>query len=354
MGFHRAAGVLSLFGGLIALGLGQAQEFRPGPFERFDGTSWGGVELGVSTDGQLKRQFRTAKSPVRPEAIRLVTPRESGMTVDVLLNGRGDRAVAMAIRVEMAVMPSFDRWEALAGAGRRVFPWMAFEPWQGRLWADRGLLALQRGGQNVIFLYPASRETVGALPWGTAMPRMTAVADPGRGWNRRLQFSDVDVRVSISGQNRPRDCARDTEDRVEWRLEDAVRDFSRGGPVEYDLRGTGRYEVVISGGRFDNRGTATFTVTARVTGQTPYGTVEESVSDSARVGSGWYSSLVNLGIDAIGNLERAVELRMGRLRPPTPQEMTDRQWGELMKVVAGDLVTITDGPTERVTPKDKE
>ncbi len=115
----------------MALGLGQAQEFRPGPFERFDGTSWGGVELGASTDGQLKRQFRTAKSPVRPEAIRLVTPRESGMTVDVLLNGRGDRAVAMAIRVEMAVMPSFDRWEALAGAGRRVFPWMAYELGRG-------------------------------------------------------------------------------------------------------------------------------------------------------------------------------------------------------------------------------
>lgn len=97
---YRIAFLLVLVSALAPLAKSQA-EFTVPPLNEADGKSFGGIALGISTDESVKKQFKTSKGAVRPEALKLETAGNSPYRVNVLLDGRGKTAKAIGVRVDI-------------------------------------------------------------------------------------------------------------------------------------------------------------------------------------------------------------------------------------------------------------
>lgn len=295
--------------------------FTAPPIERFDGQGWGEIRFGQTTDAELKAKWATRKSPLRPEAIRLEA--QGGVVIDVLLDGRGGEAKAQGIRLALTSPPDLRRMGILYGDEPEVRYFKTrYEGKQLLVFPKSGVFCYHAPGEDttIWFLVRPDRLQEELQDTSTKPTALSPVPDPGAGWDRVGRYGFTDVDVSISGNNRPRGISRLTEDRVEWRLDDALRSFGERNRVRYTPGESGRYDIEINGGKWDSRGTADFSVSASLSVDTPYGRVTESVYDSERCGGSLESRLVNLGYGAIYELERKMGRRLANLGPPSPTE----------------------------------
>lgn len=291
------------------------------PIERFDGQAWGDIRFGQTTDAELKAKWQTRKSPLRPEAIRLEA--ENGIMVDVLLDGRGGDARAQGIRLALTAPPDLRRMGILYGDEPEVrYFTTRHEAKQLLVFPKAGVFCYHAPEEphTVWFLVRPDRLQAELENTSTKPTSIAPVPDPGKGWDRIGRYGFTDVDVYVSGSNRPRSISRLTEDRVEWRLDDALRSFGERNRVRYDPGDSGRYDIEINGDKWDTRGTAQFTVSATLTVDTPYGRISESTYDSERCGGNLESRLINLGYGAIYELERKMARRLANLGPPSPTE----------------------------------
>lgn len=291
----------------------------PPPLSQFDGQKWAGIVLGQTTDRELKSRFVTSSSPVRPEALRLRT--NGPYVVDVLMHGRGESAVAQAIRVEYQAEPIDPSrlglvWDEPA---RVRFAETRYTDWRIIAFPRRGVWLYATGEDAPRTAFLARPERVGAMLDGTTdKPSLFAkVEDPGADWNRSLEFGRADVDVIYSDVRSGRISAYGIENRIERELE-----YLRGN-VNYDPRSDGVVQVRLYASRADSRGYVTYTANVDAEFLTPYGWLRESSSQSARLGSGSYRVL-DLAFETIDDVLGDALRDARRLGPPTPAEMDER------------------------------
>lgn len=312
-------------------------QFVAPPIEEFNGYRWANIALGTSKDGDIKKLYNTAKSPFWPEALRL--PNAQGLNIDVLLDGRGENAVARAISVEFAQgQPSLERMTTVFGNEPNVFfPDERYLDWKLQVFEKQGVILVQRGPapvrtERALLVTPQALEALMASEMlSTRSTRIRTPEDPGRNWDREVTFGYVRVDVSISNDMRPSSCGRSTESNVEWRLEDAIEGFR--GDVYYDGRSDGEFTIRISGGKFDRNGAATFTVNGEIKVDTPYGRVSESYYDSRKVGNNFTNVLTDMGYDAAHSLRAEIRDRVRGLKPPSKEQLDDLAFKNLCRVL---------------------
>lgn len=309
---------------VIALSSGPPPErLSPQPLESFDGKSWSGLTLGGLTDGEIKKLYQTDRGAIRPEALKLLTVKDSGVRVDALLDGRGDKAVMRSIRLEYDVPLEIETLVRDLGEDPiAMYLPERNEDWRVLAFVDRGLLAVDLNGRvDTVFLCTPAQLGIALRDFVDRQSRVTTPVDPGRDWDRVVRYSDVEATVSL-GSSRPEWMNADWRRRLERRLEnsaEAVREPS----LRYTSSARGRLTIRATSDRFNSSGEANFTVSVSVKAATPYGEVEKSASRSRKLGESYERKITDLLDDAVDDLSRDVQYAVQRLGPP-PKEQSRR------------------------------
>lgn len=293
-----------------------ADRLEPKSLASFDGKSWSGLTLGALTDGDIKKQFQTEKGAIRPEALKLVTTKDSGVRVDALLDGRGDKAVMRAIRVEYDVPPTIS--SLTADLGEEPVPMYTRdrnEDWRVLAFVTKGVLAIDLGGRVDSFILCAPDQVGIALrDFGDRQSPVTEVQDPGRGWDRIIRFADTDSSVTI-GSNKPSWMDSDWRRRIGRRLENEAESI-RESYLRYGSSGAGEVSIRVSTERFSDGGEANFTVALSLTANTPYGRFTQSSSRSKKFRDNYERRIMDLFDDAVDELGSNVRYAVQKLGPP--------------------------------------
>lgn len=300
-----------------------AERLNPQPLATFDGKAWSGLTLGSLTDGDIKKLYQTDKGAVRPEALKLLTVKDSGVRVDALLDGRGDKAVMRAIRLEYDTPLDIETVVRDLGEDPvALYLPERNEDWRILAFVDRGILAVDLNGRFDTFFLCAPGQVGTALrDFSDRQSSVTAPVDPGRSWDRIVRFSDSDATVSL-GSSRPDWMNTDWRRRLERRLENAA-EAVREASLRYTSSANGRLTIRATSDRFNSSGEANFTVTVSVSAATPYGKLDKSASRSRKLGESYERKIIDLLEDAVEELSRDLQYAIQRLGPP-PKEQSRR------------------------------
>lgn len=300
---------------VICLSSPLADRLEPKPLSSFDGKSWAGLTIGNITDGGIKKQFQTEKGAVRPEGLKLVTTKDSGVRVDALLDGRGDKAVMRAIRVEYEVPLSIS--DLSRDLGENPIPMYTserHEDWRVLAFVDHGVLAVDLSGRADTFILCSPSQVRTALrEFGDRQSDVTTPIDPGKNWDRIVRFSDSDSTVTL-GSDKPDWMDSDWRRRLGRRLENEAESV-RESSLRYASSGDGRLTISVTTDRFKS-GEAEFKVSTSLRAATPYGTITQSASRSRKLGESFDRKLVDLFEDAVSDLARDVRNAVQKLGPP--------------------------------------
>lgn len=275
--------------------------------------------LGQTTDRELKSRFVTSTSPLRPEALRLRTT--GPYIVDVLMQGRGDHAVAQAIRVEYQTQTIDPKRLSLVWdhAARVRYAKTRYTDWRIIAFPRRGvwLYATRDEAPRTVFLARPQRVSAMLSETSEKPSVLAKVVDPGADWDRTLEFGRADADVVLAGVRSGLLSAFGIENRIERELE-----FLRGN-VNYNPRRNGAVQVRVYASRPDSRGFVTYTVHVDAEFLTPYGWLRESSSRSAWLAGGSHRVL-DLAFTTIEDVLGDALRDARRLGPPTPAEMDER------------------------------
>lgn len=323
---------------LLTAAIAPAQEaLRPDDLARFDGQTWSGIRLGIDTDGEIKRRFRWERGPIRPEAVRLTVENPAIVRVDALLDGRGAKAAVRAIYVEFGARgPSLDDLRRDLGPSESGYARPRYEEWRIEAFAERGIVVLVTGEGNqervesAILTAPARVPAL--LRDFSARPQPIEPApDPGERWDRVVEFSTAYANVSWSNRDTPRELGDNAERDLKEDIEDELRGLGgRRSSLAYSRRGSGSISLTVTSGRWNDRGEASFTVTASVTSGTPYGQFAVAVSETQTIRRDYRWSIRRLAREAIDELERQVDRDVRALRPRPAESYRDETWKALM------------------------
>jgi len=327
---------------LVLPALGQ-NEIVPRSFLSFDGVRWSGLTIGVDTDGSLKKAWKTTKGAVRPEALRLVSSNPD-VRVDAILGGRGERAVLEAIRLEFVrAAPTVGAIAMEIGeAPARFWQTAPNEDWHAATFPGKGLIVLVLGQPgdddavaHAVILANPSR-VADAFDGYTAEPnRIVPVFDPGKDWDRTTRFGDLRCRISPASTNRPPSLTDSAVRRLERDTLSSMRNAYARGAMQYENRSSGRYEISITSGKFNEKLEASFSGTAKYTAETPYGPIELTEYESKTIKDDHYRNVERLIESLMDDLERQVFSEVRRLGPPPTEARRLAAWAQMLDVVSG-------------------
>lgn len=319
--------ILSL---VLAGNLLVADRLDPQPLTSFDGKSWSGLTLGSHTDKDIKKLFQTDKGAVRPEALKLLTVKDSGVRVDALLDGRGEKAVMRAIRLEYDVPVALDKLtDDLGSQPTSLYMPERYEDWRVLSFEDRGVVAVEMNGRITTFFLCAPSQVGYALKdFTTKENRISIPRDPGEGWDRIVRFSDTDSTVTI-GSDKPDWMDSDWRRRLGRRLENEAESV-RESSLRYTSSANGSLSIRLSSERFNKDGEANFTVNVSLSTTTPYGRFSQSASRSRKLGESFDRKLVDLFEDAVQELGQDVRYAVQKLGPPAKESFRASALDRLM------------------------
>ncbi len=301
---------------LVCLSAPFAERLEPKPLASFDGKSWAGLTLGSITDGDIKKQFQIDKGAVRPEALKVLTVKDSDVRVDALLDGRGEKAVMRAIRLEYDVPISVERVSQELGVDPMpLYMPERYEDWRALSFANRGVIGIEMNSRLTTFILCSPDQIDYALrDFTTKETEISTPRDPGQDWDRIVRFSTSDASVSLAS-NRPDWMNTDWRRRLERRIENAT-DSTREPSLRYTSSANGSLSIRVTSERFNSSGESNFTAKVSVTSTTPYGRFSQSASRSRKLGGTFDRKLVDLVEDALGELSDGIRYAVQKLGPP--------------------------------------
>ncbi|MCC7230555.1 MAG: hypothetical protein IT203_09175 [Fimbriimonadaceae bacterium] len=306
------------------------ERLNPQPIASFDGNVWAGLTLNGITDREIKKKYRTEKGAVRPEALKITTTSDSGVRVDALLDGRGDKAVMQAIRI------GYDRSVDIEKLGDelhekpvRLFTRERHEDWWIEAFVDHGIIALVIEGQcDTFYLTSPDRTGMALRDFGDRQTLVTEPPDPGANWDRVLRFGYTSASVTV-GSSKPDELDADGRRRIGNRLKNLAESL-REPSLRYSSGSSDRLSISVSSDKFDKDGEANFTVSVGISANTPYGQFDETASRSRKIGSNYDRRLSDLLEDAFYELARDVRNKIQRLGPPPRDASRKRFMDRLM------------------------
>lgn len=290
----------------------------PAPIESFDGKTWSGLKLGEMADKDLKKAFQTDRGAVRPEALLIATEKDSKIRVDALLDGRGDKALMQAIRVEYKDRaPNLsDLAKAWGEEPQPLYAINRTENWHVEIFPRHGVIveAIGEGDVDatVFILTTPERARLAVREFDREPTRIVAPRDPGKDWERVATFRRASASVTL-GDNKPNSFDKRWRDDLSSRLEDQAEDFRRGR-LRYDRYSDGSLSIAVSSTKWKDTDT-TFTVNVSLSLQTPYGYLSQSGSATRRMDSSHRRRVQDLLDDAMRELEYTVDRAMRKYGP---------------------------------------
>ena len=293
----------------------------PPPIESFDGTGWAKVTFGKTTDGELKKLYVLEKGAIRPEALKLKLDTENER-IDVILDGRGAKAKAMAIRIHSYVPKT--KIEDL----EELLQEKAIAYYQNRRWEDWLIAAFPKHGILVQVLKDGSYVTLLCKPdrvpqmldaFETEPTDVVAVDDPGRDWDRVVYFGRIYANVNLNQTNLPDELDRKTISDLEWRAEGTIRSATARGSIRYERGEDGRYEINVHSDKFNDKGKGRVYCDARFASTSPYGTFEVTSSLNEDISRNYRRTIQRMIDDTLNDLEREIRQKISKLGPPPPE-----------------------------------
>ncbi|MCG9894400.1 MAG: hypothetical protein MH204_02845 [Fimbriimonadaceae bacterium] len=329
----------------LLLAAGQPVWVPPPPTEFQNGT-WGPIRLGVSRDADLKAALDAGKGTVRPEGLLVPTHPESGIRVDVLMQGRGRDALARAVRIQYrpGVSPSLDSVAELWGPPRIAFAPIRWEDWAIMAWPDRGVAVESRrvADENgspvwrpeVWFLASPDRLDAALAPFVAEETPVTRPPDPGEDWDGIYRYRFV--RASVSMDNSPVVPADLTRRRLEELQRLLIDDLGRRVPGP--IAGNGDRGTISANVRFggiNREGESKVTVSVTLEAETPYGTRRLSASEERVMTFDFRRRARDLVDSAFANVVRRIDDDRRRLGPPEVGERREQGQQIFMNILAG-------------------
>ncbi len=309
------------------------------PLSGFDGTRWGNLQIGRTTLGVLRQHYETGKGAYE-RSTELTQPKDTPLRVDLLWNKRDKDEVLAAITVRFAAEGA--RWSDVeklfqGAAPQNGYVQGRFEDWRVARWPARGVAAfVMRAGEaeNVPLLVLAAPDALGALQ-NRLLPNAPAeeYVDEFANEPKRVEFGTIEIEL---------DDDLELSRREESRTRDAIKRAYAGGTLSYDREGEGSYRVSVSGSKKATGGSVSVSVSIK--GEGPYGTVSASGSgsDSWKWNQGEerdQDDVVDAYRDAVREArdaaERKFERAMRESGPPSPAQIREEQWTQLIETVRG-------------------
>ncbi len=326
-----------LFGlGSLASALGR---LTPEPVPQFDGKEWSGITLGVTTDGDIKKDFGSDKSPIRPEALQVRTVEGTQVIVTALLNGRGTKALVTAIRLDYPGLSGPLMAVVTNSMGITPFERFAetrYEDWSVFAFEERGVVcfALNNGAntrvQMIVLMQPDRVPDL--LRTLDKEPSEVEEYDP-RIEDRDLRVDYGTVSVNLTGSSvdfrSKREYENDIRDDLERRGRSRYLDFYSQSNNVMSSTVTVRWD--------SRRETLTYSANLSVSGRNVLGNVSASGSASRtitrvreRPGINSSRDIRRVVEEARDDLERNFDTAVRRQRPPTKEEIRFAEWNRLV------------------------
>ena len=320
---------------LVAVSLSQRANFVVPPLDSFDGARWGDIVFAQTTDGDMKKRYNTAKAEVRPEAIALRT-NEADVEVEVLLDGRGDKARAAGILVKCKRPLLLADLERHLGDSEARYQRDRWEDWRVAAFASKGIAAVVANEDSVLALLLCTPDRLPSALRGFDPERTDVVRrpDPGERWDRVIRFGRVVMDMDVRSKNRPPALGVRDLERIQ---DDATYDARRTrgkGTIAYERGESGVYTLTIRSGEWDDKGKATITVNASFRGETPYGEVTATGYASESVDRDYRNRIYRVIEKAMDILDTDVSTKTRRLGPPPMDSKRHEAWRMVLAVGA--------------------
>lgn len=310
-----------------------APPFQMPTLDTFDGKTWAGVQVGITTDSELKKMFKTEKGAFRPEAIVLDKGERGGTRVEAVMQGRGGKALVQGFRLSWNPPEAADRLtRGFPTAPILLYPRERYEDWAIAAYPDRGIALFvthTERNPDVESALLCSPDALRAALRGYDDRRTDVVEyrDPYEGKPKVMEFGSVGVSYSVSGIK----LLDERYDRDDFERE--MQRLRGGGTLRYRYgarSGSIRLSVSCSynaakGGRVS--------VTARGEGSTHYGPVSADASNSREVGKGQtYLQYSSLASGVLRELEDKLEYLISRQGPPPIESFRYSAWSNVIEV----------------------
>jgi hypothetical protein len=318
-----------------------APYFAPQGIETFDGASWSGITLGVTTQEGVKNQFRNGRGRFMP-AIPSVELRQQDdnapWRVDALYPTKDKQAtldgICLTYRGDERGAPGLSRLRgALGDGGEERFAAERFEDWRVVAYPKKGVLLFVLDGRvPMALLGTPGRIARAAETLGKEEPPVTRRIDPHEGKPRVVTFGSVDASLRL------KDFGAKDESRVKRDLEELMRRASAGGVLEFSYTGDGAYSLSITGDH-DADKDKTGSVSCTLSGRTVYGPVRAYSYESfkiKRAGAGETRTLedtdyLSAVLLAMRSAERDIAQQVRKQGPPPIEEERKRAWERLIE-----------------------
>ncbi|MBW3637335.1 MAG: hypothetical protein KY445_12880, partial [Armatimonadetes bacterium] len=270
----------------------------------------------------------------------LTQPKNTPLRVDLLWNKRDKEEVLAAITVRFAAEGA--RWSDVdklfqGAAAENGYVQGRFEDWRVVRWPSRGVAAFaMRGGEaeTVPLLVLTAPDALGALQ-NRLVPNapVEEYVDEFANEPKRVEFGTIEIDLDDDLELPRREASR---------TRDAIKNAYAGGTLRYERGGEGSYRVNVSGSKKATGGSVSVSVS--IEGEGPYGSVSASGSGS----DSWKwkaderrdpDDVVDAYRDAVREArdaaERKFERAMRESGPPSPEQIREEQWRQLIETVRG-------------------
>ncbi len=325
---------------ILALLGGHSEQAANAPIDiaNFNGTTWNAISIGVTTDAEVKKLFKTDRKAIRPEALRL---RQSpgGPLVDALLDGRGAKAKVTAFRIEYPVPTRLDSLTKEIGEKPKLY-YQRFrqERWHLAVFPTKGIVAVIQGLTDSPIIYLVGPSKIGQLvdDYSDKEEPVIVVKDPFAGQPRIAMFGSVRVSYNLKNIG-----IEDQEDDRKF-LEKSLRNITARGVARFVAGESGEATAIVSTEYSRNKG-GTITVSASFRSQTQYGSVyafqtrSESLPESSttvgaanlklRAGIAYAKALIGLQ----SALEETIYSNVMKQGPPPINLIRLNAWQKLLE-----------------------
>lgn len=324
---------------LVALAVGvRADQLKAKPLSTFDGKSWSGIELDRMTDADIKKTFETSKRAVRPEALLMSTGLD-GVRVDVLMDGRGAKAVARAIRVEYDRPPKLSSIQSELGIEpKRLYQPNRNENWHLSVFDTKGIIAVCFGEGDLesaasFFLVPPNAVNSVVREFTEEVSEVVPVFDPGRDWDRIPTFGQIYSDAHFDDPKIPNELAGSYASRLQDDMDSEARSIRR--PIRYERGAASKVTIKLNVGRFNEKWEATAEASISTTIETPYGRFPVSGSYSQKIQNDYRKRIWRVFDQAFENFTNEVERKIRSLGPPPVDQARKSAIERLMDLATG-------------------
>lgn len=308
---------MALLTTLILASAAQSARFNP-ELSTFDGQNWGGLRFERDKDADIKKQFRTVKGPIRPEALLFETV--DGTQINALLKGRGAKATLIGFTYQGPRMDVSDLGKMFSGQWGETFPRVRFEDVSWRMNADKGVAALVAQDGNVEVAVLSDSRRIRSLMSQTSS-RKTPIEDIEKMFEaarKEIQIGSITATATVA------DLPGVDQRRFERDIRNAVDDFRYPDFIRANSSYAGNINATVRLDYNTKRDRTEATVSVSIQGETGWGKVSRSASNStSRSGRGmsWREVETTLE-DTIDAALQALRNDLRNLRPPAPRVIT--------------------------------